>query len=167
MTFGEEAVKSTVSKLLSGNDYRDEVINAVNCVFFDFSIKFFREIVGAKINGHDINLEWYRERFIDGENIPIDELCRMAGVPKRNIDKNFTRDKNLPYDRETDYKLINQHINGAGSLGVQASRKHNHSSGESLSALYLHLAQNIVLPLMYKSSPQLGHFSPAGLFHAT
>ena len=44
MTFGEEAVKTTVSKLLSGFDYRDEVINAVNAVFFDFSIQFFKQI---------------------------------------------------------------------------------------------------------------------------
>lgn len=210
MTFGEEAVRRAVSKLLSGNDYRDEVINAVNAEFFDFTLDFFREIIDAKFNGHDINLEWYRERFIDGENIApddaviyaglnrktvtniygtsarkimldaarnnfaylrgiladlendadnnlavtitishndisvrlsltesllvinalatkklqirggawsaigkrvekplVDELCRMAGVPEANIDRQpFRRDRSLPYDRETDYRLI-------------------------------------------------------------
>lgn len=209
MTFGEESVKSTVSKLLSGSDYRDEVINAVNSVFFDFCIKFFREIVDAKYYGENINMSWYLEHFIDAENIPpeeaviyaglnrktvtnihghatlkimldaarsnfeylrsmlaelendaendlavtisisyhniavrlslaeslivinalatkklqirggawsaigkrvekplLDELCKMAGVPEENIDRTFTRDRSLPYDRETDYKLI-------------------------------------------------------------
>ena len=209
MTFGEEAVKNTVSKLLSGNDYRDEVINAVNSVFFDFTLKFFSEIVQAKLSGNDINMAWYSEHFIEGDNIPpedaviyaglnrktimnvygtatrkimidaaknsldylrsmldelekdsendlavtisirrnkvivelslteslivinaiatkkiqirggawsaigkrvekplVDELCRRAGVPEEYIDReNFRRDRSLPYDRETDYRL--------------------------------------------------------------
>lgn len=189
--------------------YRDEVINAVNAQFFDFTLKFFHEIVDAKFYGHDINLEWYREHFIDGDNVSpedaliyaglkrktitniygtsarevminaarnnfaylraildelendsandlavsisishnditvrlsltesllvinalatkklqirdeawgaigkrvekplLDELCRRSGVPEEFIDrKNFRRDRNLPYDRETDYRL--------------------------------------------------------------
>jgi len=37
----------------------------------------------------------------------VDELCRRAGVPEKFVDReNFRRDKNLPYDRETDYRLI-------------------------------------------------------------
>ena len=38
----------------------------------------------------------------------IDELYRRSGVPAENIERTFTRDKNLPYDRETDYKLISR-----------------------------------------------------------
>ena len=210
MTFGEGTVRNTVSKLLSGSDYRDEVINAVNAVFFDFCIKFFREIVDAKFNGQDINMAWYSERFINADDITaddaavyaglnrktitniygtakhkivlnaarnnfeylrsilselendtnndlavtisishnkitvelsltesllvinalatkklqirggawsaigkrvekplVDELCRLAGVPEENIDRKiFRKDKNLPFDRETDYRLI-------------------------------------------------------------
>ena len=210
MTFGEEAVRNTVKKLLSGNDYRDEVINAVNAVFFDFCIKFFGQIVIAKLNGNNINMSWYSENFIEAYDITpedaviysglnkktitnmygsstrevmldaarnnfeylrsllselekdaendlavtisisrndvivklsltesllvinalatkklqirggawsaigkrvekplVDELCRLAGVPEENIDrKTFKRDKSLPYDRETDYRLI-------------------------------------------------------------
>ena len=209
MTFGEETVRSTVSKLLSGNDYCDEVINAVNSVFFDFTLKFFREIVDAKFSGHELNMSWYSERFINGDILPedaavysglnkktitniygsatreivleaarnnfdylrkilselendagsdlavtisishndvtvrlsltesllvinalatkklqirggawsaigkrvekplVDELCRRAGVPEENINREiFKKDKNLPYDREVDYKLI-------------------------------------------------------------
>ena len=36
----------------------------------------------------------------------VDELCRRSGVLEEYIDReNFKRDKNLPYDRETDYRL--------------------------------------------------------------
>ena len=84
MTFGEEAVKSAVSKLLCGSDYRDEVINAVNAQFFDFTLKFFHEIVDAKFYGHDINLEWYREHFIDGD-IPPEDAVIYAGLNRKTI----------------------------------------------------------------------------------
>ena len=50
MTFEDEIIRTTVAKLLSGCDYRDEVINAINASFFDFSLKFFREIVEAKLS---------------------------------------------------------------------------------------------------------------------
>ena len=210
MTFGEEAVRNTVNKLLSGNDYRDEVINAVNAVFFDFCIKFFGQIVTAKLSGNNINMNWYSKHFINAENITpedaaiyaglnkktitniygsstrevmldaarnnfeylrsiltelekdaendlaitisishndvivrlsltesllvinalatkklqirggawsaigkkvekplVDELCRLAGVPEGNIDRRpFRKNKSLPYDRETDYRLL-------------------------------------------------------------
>ncbi len=85
MTFGEEAVKTTVSKLLSGFDYRDEVINAVNAVFFDFSIHFFKQIVSAKINGNNINMEWYNERFIKADNITPDDAAIYAVLNKKTI----------------------------------------------------------------------------------
>ena len=212
MTFGGKLTEHTISRLLSGEDYRDEIVNAINSLFFDFSIRFFREIVEAKFSGHDINMRWYREHFIDAENITpddaavyaglnkktitniygtasreivlnaarnnfeylrallselendanndlaititisynsirvelsltesllvinalatkklqirggawssigkktekplLDELCGRAGVPEENIDRRpFRRDRNLPYDRETDYRLISR-----------------------------------------------------------
>ena len=211
MTFGEEVVQRTVSKLLSGCDYRDEVINAVNTLFFDFSLKFFKQILDAKLNSNPVNMNWYKEHFINSDNVTpddaaiysglnkksitnmygsasreivlnaandnfeylrsllaelesdadnglavtisisynditvhlslteslivinalatkklqirggawssigkrvekplVDELCKLAGVPEQNIDRTFVRDKNLPYDRETDYKLISR-----------------------------------------------------------
>ena len=208
MTFEDEIIRTTVAKLLSGCDYRDEVVNAINASFFDFSIKFFRNIVEAKLSGNAVNMNWYREHFIEAvtpdeaaiysglnkktitnihgqatrqivltaarenfeylrsmldeleqdmqNNIAItisishnditvnlslteslivinalatkklqirggawsaigkrvekplvDELCRLAGVQQANIDNSpFKRNKNLNYDRETDYKLI-------------------------------------------------------------
>ena len=89
MTFGEEAVKSTVSKLLSGTDYRDEVINAVNSVFFDFCIKFFGEIVQAKLSGNDINISWYSEHFIEGDNIPPEDAAIYSGLNKKTITNTY------------------------------------------------------------------------------
>ncbi|MBR0252394.1 MAG: CfrBI family restriction endonuclease [Synergistaceae bacterium] len=39
----------------------------------------------------------------------VDELCKLAGVPKKNINnQTFKRNKELSYDREVDYKLISK-----------------------------------------------------------
>lgn len=39
----------------------------------------------------------------------MNELCRRAGVPETNIDSGtFRHDRNLAYDRETDYRLISE-----------------------------------------------------------
>lgn len=212
MTFEEGAVNRTISRLLSGEDYRLEVVSAINALFFDFSIEFFREILEAKLTGQSINMLWYSQHFINAENITpddaavysglnkktitniyghatrkividaansnfeylhsmlaelendadndlavtlsisrndisvslslteslivinalatkklqirggawssigkevekplVDELCRRAGVPAKNIDnRNFSRDRNLDYDREVDYRLIDR-----------------------------------------------------------
>lgn len=89
MTFGEEAVSLTVSKLLSDHDYRDEVINAVNVLFFDFSIKFFRQILNAKITGQNINMNWYKNYFLNSEEVIPEEAAIYAGLNKKTITNTY------------------------------------------------------------------------------
>lgn len=132
MTFVEEAVKNTVSKLLSGEDYREEVINAVNALFFDFSIKFFRQIVEAKLNGESINMDWYRDYFIASGNFAPDDAAVYAGLNRKtitNIYGHATREimidaanNNFEYLRS----LLSELENDAGNdLAVTISISHN------------------------------------------
>lgn len=37
MRFNELVIKQTVAKLIAGKDYRQEIINAINVEFLDFS----------------------------------------------------------------------------------------------------------------------------------
>lgn len=83
MTFEDGIIQNTVAKLLLGCDYRDEVVNAINASFFDFSLKFFREIVEAKLSGHAVNMDWYREHFI--EAVTPDEAAIYSGLNKKTI----------------------------------------------------------------------------------
>ena len=85
MTFEEEAIKNTVSKLICGKDYRDEVINSINTIFFDFSINFFKQIVNAKMNNQEINMDWYKEYFMSPNNFTPDEIAIFAGLNKKTI----------------------------------------------------------------------------------
>ena len=85
MTFEEEIIQSTVSKLLSGSDYRDEVVNSINSLFFDFCITFFRRILAAKLNSQAINMEWYSRHFINSQDVTPDEAAIYSGLNRKTI----------------------------------------------------------------------------------
>lgn len=85
MTFEKEVINSTVNRLLNGEDYREEVVNSINAVFFDFTLDFFKKIVSAKINDEGITLEWYKNYFITGGNFEPIESAIYAGLNKKTI----------------------------------------------------------------------------------
>lgn len=85
ISFENEVIVNTVEKLLRGEDYREEIVNSINAVFFDFTIKFFKEIVEAKFNDKRIGLEWYKKKFINGKEFSADEAAIYAGINKKTI----------------------------------------------------------------------------------
>ena len=85
MTFEDDVIEKTVEKLLNGEDYRDEVINSINAVFFDFTIDFFKNIVDAKMNDKQIDLKWYSDYFINSGNYSPEEAAVYAGINKKTI----------------------------------------------------------------------------------
>lgn len=85
ITFKQQVIDNTVDKLLKGEDYREEVINAINAEFFDFAILFFKRIVTAKLNSEEISLEWYKKHFINNDKIAPAERAILAGMNKKTI----------------------------------------------------------------------------------
>lgn len=85
MTFEDDVIKNTVDKLLNGKDYREEIVNSINAVFFDFTIDFFKKIVEAKMNNKQIDLKWYSDYFINSGNYAPEEAAIYAGINKKTI----------------------------------------------------------------------------------
>ncbi len=85
MRYEDDVISRTVIKLLNGLDYRDEIINSINAVFFDFTVDFFKKIVYAKFNGKEMNMKWYKKYFIKSENFSPDEVAIYAGLNKKTI----------------------------------------------------------------------------------
>ena len=85
ISFEQEITDNAVEKLLSGQDYRKEVLNLINASFFDFTIDFFKDIVKAKIESENIDLDWYKEYFINDGNYSPAEAAIYAGVNKKSI----------------------------------------------------------------------------------
>lgn len=84
MNFENKIIDNVVQNLLNGKDYRSEILNVMNARFFDFSLDFFKKIVIAKMSNGSINLEWYRNYFINGNYKP-DESAIFAGINKKTI----------------------------------------------------------------------------------
>lgn len=85
MRFDKIVIKQTVSKLISGKDYREEVINAINVEFLDFALEFFKKILQAKMNDTNINLYWYKKNFINNNEVKPDEAAIFAGMNKKTV----------------------------------------------------------------------------------
>lgn len=85
MTFQDEVVKRTVEKLIKGEDYREEVVNAINLAFLEFSIEFFKQIVDAKMNNTELSMDWYKSYFINADRFSTDDVAIFAGMNKKTI----------------------------------------------------------------------------------
>ena len=85
MRFNEIAIKQTVDKLINGKDYREEVINAINVEFLDFALEFFKKILSAKMEDTNINLDWYKNNFINNDEIKPDDAAIFAGMNKKTV----------------------------------------------------------------------------------
>jgi len=85
MTFEDIIIKRTIDKLIKGQDYRTEIVNSINTMFFDFALDFFKEIVNAKLNDKEINLNWYKKNFINNSKLTSDEIAIYAGTNKKTI----------------------------------------------------------------------------------
>lgn len=85
VTFEKVAVDKTVEQLIQGDDYRKAVINEINIIFLDFAINFFKKIVQAKMDNKEINLNWYKNNFINNESISPADCAICAGMNKKTI----------------------------------------------------------------------------------
>lgn len=85
MRFDSIVIQNVVAKLLQGNDYREEVINAINVEFLDFALDFFKAILEAKMQDCALNLKWYKTHFINNTRFKPDEAAIFAGMNKKTI----------------------------------------------------------------------------------
>lgn len=84
-TFEDEVIQSTIEKLIRGDDYREEIINSINVAFFDFSLNFFKKILDAKLQSKKVNLEWYKENFVNNQNLMSDDLLINSGLNRKTV----------------------------------------------------------------------------------
>lgn len=85
MRFDSIIINKTIEKLLKGEDYREEIVNAINLEFLDFALEFFKQILEAKMSDTSINLEWYKQYFINNANVEPSEAAIFAGMNKKTI----------------------------------------------------------------------------------
>ena len=140
MTFEDDVIKNTVNKLMKGEDYRDEVINAINAKFFDFTLSFFKKIVEAKMNDKIITLEWYRKYFITSDRFSPDEVAVFAGINKKTITNIYgTASKNLVLD------VANNNFDYLNSLVAELEKDVSNDLSINIKISYKEITVNLSL----------------------
>lgn len=105
-TFEKEVIENTVDKLIKGDDYREEIINSINVAFFDFCLSFFKKIVEAKFQSRTLDLQWYKQNFINDPNLGSDEFIINSGLNKKTITNIYGTAR-----REVAIEISNNNIN--------------------------------------------------------
>ena len=57
-------INNIVRKLIAGEDYYLEVLNAIDAEFLQYTVDFFKRIVRAKLDQKSITADWYKEEFL-------------------------------------------------------------------------------------------------------
>ncbi|WP_163566088.1 CfrBI family restriction endonuclease [Helicobacter suis] len=81
----DEVMVGDLDRLLRGEDYRDEIVNAINVEFLDFALFFFRQILEAKMQDEALHLAWYKKHFICNPDIAPKEAAIYAGINEKTI----------------------------------------------------------------------------------
>lgn len=139
MRFNQLIIQNTIDKLLKGEDYREEIINAINSEFLDFSLEFFKQILEAKMKNGELNLIWYKKYFINNKDLKPDEAAIYAGMNKKTI-------KNI-YGSETKeivLNVANANIDYLESL-LDSLGENNNNIGISLKITYKDISVELSL----------------------
>ncbi|MFH0733990.1 MAG: CfrBI family restriction endonuclease [bacterium] len=133
MTLTDSVVKNIIKKLIHGEDYRIEIVTLINAEFLQYSLEFFKKIIGAKFNQEDITIDWYKKEFLNPV-LPANEIAINAGLNKKTIHNMFNSStkeivieaSNNHYDLL--YKSIKELINSEPDIDLKLTIKFNNVS---------------------------------------
>ena len=84
MTITGAVIKNIIRKLLAGEDYRAEIVALLDATFLQYVIEFFGRVVDAKLKGHDVTVDWYKEEFLNPE-LPSSDIAIHSGLNMKTI----------------------------------------------------------------------------------
>lgn len=113
MTLTEQVAKNIIRKLLSGDDYRIEIVTLINAEFLQFAVDFFKKVVNAKLNKKNVTIDWYKEVFLNPQ-LPSKEIAINSGLNMKTISNMFNdASKQIVIDASNDhYEALYKAISG-------------------------------------------------------
>ena len=92
MPLNTEAKKNIIKKVISNQDYRDEVLVIIDEIFLDYCISFFKQVVYAKIDTLGEKSDWYKKVFLN-QNLPKEQIAINSGLNMKSITNAFNSSK--------------------------------------------------------------------------
>ncbi len=136
MTLTEQITKNIIKKLIQGEDYRIKIITLINGEFLQSAINFFKQIVEAKLNNQEINIDWYKKAFILDPNLSKEDIAINSGLNMKTISNMFnSTKKEVVIDASNDhyetlYNSIKELVESENELDLTLTIKLNRVSVE-------------------------------------
>ena len=89
MTLSKDEIELVVRMLLEGSGHRSVVVNMINNKFMQYTIQFFKEVMLAKYENKDINIDWYKRNFIENSNLSTDNVLLNSGLNKKTVTNQY------------------------------------------------------------------------------
>ncbi len=103
VTLRKDAVAEVIRRVLAGRDHRDVVVDMIDAAFVSDALRFFEQVVYAKIRDTSISVDWYRTCFLD-ESLPKDEFATNGGLNVKTIqNKRRTTRKEIVIEEALDH----------------------------------------------------------------
>lgn len=128
MTITKQIIKSILKHLLSGEDYRIEIVNLIDTEFLQFAIEFFKKIAEAKLKSKDITVDWYKKTFLKS-SLSSKEIAIHSGLNKKTIHNMFNSStKQIVIDASNEhydflYKAIDSLVSSEHELELMLTIK--------------------------------------------
>ncbi len=84
MPLQDDSMKQVLRMIIKGEHYRKAVINEISNDFMRFTVDFFKDICLAKVQGMNIEEDWYKRYFLSGD-FSKDETAIYTGLNNKTI----------------------------------------------------------------------------------
>ncbi|MDZ4712697.1 MAG: CfrBI family restriction endonuclease [bacterium] len=113
MPLNIDAKKIIIKKVISNQDYRDEVLVIIDEIFLNYCIEFFKQVVRAKIDNLGEDYDWYKRVFLNPD-LPKEQIAINSGLNMKSITNSFNTSKKAIVVKASgeNYDRLFQTING-------------------------------------------------------
>ena len=84
MPLSDNALQDVLRMIIKAEPYRKPVINEISDDFLEFTVRFFKDVAYAKLEGMGIDEDWYKRYFLEGDFVPSQKLV-YAGLNDKTV----------------------------------------------------------------------------------
>ena len=84
MGIQKQIVDSIIQKIILGQNYRIEIQKLINAEFLKYIMSFFQEVAKAKINNQIVDIQWYKNTFLNPDQ-KTNDIAIHSGLNKKSI----------------------------------------------------------------------------------
>ena len=130
MTVTGIVIKNMIRKLITGQDYRSEIVTLLDAEFLQYVVDFFKRVACAKLDNKDVTVDWYKKEFLCSDSFSPQEIAIHSGLNKKTI--------------------TNMYDSGRKQIVLEASIEHYDALYDAINSLTEQDGMNIALTVKFR-----------------